>query len=302
MKRKGCSYIKTGCILLTGILTGMVSSVGIFPDQSQALLQIHAAEASTVETESKTAVPAPSKAELVYELETPFVGDGSGAYVDTGIKLYDGSMENWIVIACISNELGSGDNVFLSCFSENQPYRGFLLRNPTTQSYEFICGDSGQTWSYTEDATYFTIAIQKKGDNYSIMHDGAVLYELESGEIDSYAGNLLIGCQEDANGNRFRFGSVSVAGLEVYEGTQSPSLTASRMEELLTRASEMEAKVQNRVLVDREENSGDRTLFQTLLVTLQENGRVLLLLLAGFAVSCIIVYMLDRNRHNREDK
>ncbi len=237
------------------------------------------------------------KAVPVYQLKTPFEGDGNAAYVDTKLPLYDGNMDDWIVIACISNKLGDGNNVFFSCFSEKEPYRGLLLRNPTKNSYEFVCGTTGYQLVYNEDANYLTIAVQKKEDHYIVFCNGEIVKQFDS-EADIYTGNLLLGCQTDAEGNLFRFSSTEISELIVYEGTQSPSITAKTMEEMLVRNNDTEGSVTKRVLKNRdyeEETSWSDVLYQLF----QENGHVILLLVGGFVVACIIVIVLDRKRKEK---
>lgn len=237
-------------------------------------------------------------AELIYEMEEPFEGDGTQAYIDTEVHLYDGSMNDWILMACISNEMGIGDNVLFSCFSEKEPYRGLLLRNPTQQAYEFICGTAGQMWSYKEEATYFTVAIQREGDLYRIFSNGTILYELESKPVDLYDGSLLIGCEADENGKPFRFGDVTIDGLRVYQGTQSPSITAKQMEELLEKKISEPTEIKETVLQKRNEED-DRTMFETIIDTAQENGRVLLILLVGLIIGCSVVHIMDKKRREK---
>lgn len=252
------------------------------------------------EEEAWNGIAQPHEAELVYQLAEPFYGDGSSAYVDTGVKLYDGSMDQWIVMACVSNDLGDGDNVFFSCFSEEEPYRGLLLRNPTGDSYEFICGMLGQQWVYQDEPGYFAIAVQRDGEDYKIFYNGEVVHELTSEEIEKYDGTLLLGCEENAHGQKFRFGDVEIAGLRVYRGIQSPSLTASNMMQMLEQDRPATNEIKEPVLKDRSQEQ-EKSLFQNLLVLLQEHGIVLFILVVGFVISCVIVYILDKNKKHRED-
>lgn len=267
----------------------------------QTVEQPEEASSALEDTGEWNGIAKPSEAELIYSLEEPFYGDGNSTYVDTGVKLYDGSMDQWIVMACISNDLGEGDNVFFSCFSEEDPYRGLLFRNPTGSSYEFICGMLGQQWVYGENAQYFTVAIQRNGDRYRIFYNGTLLYELESEEIVTYDGNLLIGCEEDAKGRKFRFGHVDIAGLRVYQGTQSPSITASMMEEMLQNDKMVSDERKETVLKDRSQEK-EQGPFQNMIELMQGNGIVLFLLAAGFVIACVVVYILDRHKKHEEEE
>lgn len=255
----------------------------------------------SVNTEAEAGVIKPSEAKLIYDLDDPFYGDGNSSYVDTEIKLYDGSMDQWIVMAYISNDLGEGDNVFFSCFSESEPYRGLILRNPTGSSYEFICGMQGQQWIYQENAKYFAVAIQRDENNYRLFFNGAVIYELTSEEVIDYDGTLLLGCEEDEHGAKFRFGNVDIASLRVYQGTQSPSITASQMEDMVENSQVASDEAKKAVLKDRsqEEENG---FLQSVIELMQENGIVLFVLVVGFAIACMIVYILDRHKKHGEEK
>ena len=96
----------------------------------------------------------------------------------------------------------------------------------------------------------------------------------------------------------FRFSSTEISELIVYEGTQSPSITAKTMEEMLVRNNDTEGSVTKRVLKNRdyeEETSWSDVLYQLF----QENGHVILLLVGGFVVACIIVIVLDRKRKEK---
>lgn len=237
------------------------------------------------------------KAEPIYQLKTPFEGDGNAAYIDTELSLYDGSIEDWILIACISNQLGEGNNVFFSCFSEEEPYRGLLLRNPTKNAYEFVCGTTGYQLVYNEDANFLTIAVQKEGNHYIVFYNGEIVKQFDS-DAESYDGSLLLGCQEDAEGKRFRFSLTNISELVVYEGTQSPSITAKTMEEMLNRNNDTEGSVTKRVIKNRdyeEEAAWSDVLYEIF----QENGHIILLLTCGFVCACIIVVALDRKRKDK---
>lgn len=234
------------------------------------------------------------KLQQIYQLEEPFIGDGNAAYIDTGIALFDGNIEDWILIACISNKLGDGNNVFLSCFSEKEPYRGLLLRNPSKNSYEFVCGATGYQLVYGEDANYLTIAVQKKADNYTIFYNGEIVKQFDS-DAENYDGSLLIGCQEDEEGRLFRFSSTNISELVIYEGTQSPSITAKSMEEMLKRNNDTKGSVTKRVIINRDYED-ETTLGGLLFGMFRENGYVILLLTSGFIIACFIVWILDRRR------
>lgn len=231
--------------------------------------------------------------ELVYELTEPYEGDGSGKYVDTKVKLYDGSMEDFIVIACISNQLGNGDNVFFSCFSEEEPYRGLLLRNPAGDGFEVICGNVGKQVNYTGENAYFTIAIQKKGNIYSIFVNGEKYDTAEADITEPYEGNLLIGAQQDAQGKPFRFGNTTVNGLRVYKGTQSQSITAKTMEEMLD---EVEVTSQASTAVLREHEKEESGVLDGIIAGIQKNGVGLFILAAGFLISCVVVLLLEKHK------
>lgn len=238
----------------------------------------------------------PVQADLVYELSEPFQGDGNSAYLDTGVKLYDGSMNDYILVACISNKLGDGDNVFFSCFSEADPFRGLLLRNPTKDAYEFICGDTGQQMSHTDDATYFTIAVQRNGNDYTLFYNGESQYTVESGDIEPYDGTLLLGCELDEKGNRFRYSNVSIESLRIYKGVQSPSLTAKAMEEMLNAKMKADSGIKEAILIKDRNSVEEQSFLETLYSKFQQNGQVVIILAVGFLIACIIVSIMNHKK------
>ena len=162
---------------------------------------------------------------LLYELPSPFVGDGVSAYVDSGVRLFDNPYREWTLLARITKGVTSEDKVYISCFSEQCPtpgYGGLLIREHSDNATQLsvVVGDN----VYVPEATYpeegsLTIAVLKLGDRYKVFINGMLHISLfdDSHAFSAYMGNLLIGCQDTPELTKFRFSDTTVGSLRVYD-------------------------------------------------------------------------------------
>ena len=158
----------------------------------------------------------------LYNLPDPFVGNGAGAYVDTGIRLFDNPDRDWTLLIRFANAMTSDEKVVCSCFSEIFPnYEGLLIRrdyNCVGNEVNVIVGSNfgGVVPGSTDE--FATIAVVKHRHNYRIFKDGIPISERVNTPLAvPYMGNLLIGCQDDGGYNKFRFSAVAVSHLTVYQ-------------------------------------------------------------------------------------
>ena len=116
-------------------------------------------------------------------------------------------------------EFGKSNGVYLSCFSEEAGhYRGFMIRQESEDSITALVGNA---LSYriqpSEMDRTIRLVIVKQGSQYTIYRNGMLETSLES-SCDSYEGTLLIGCQETAEGEKFRFSTAKVDELTMSDG------------------------------------------------------------------------------------
>lgn len=166
-----------------------------------------------------------------YTLPSAYLGNGTDRYVDTGIQLFD-MEKDWTLETTVMLERGGARGVYLSCFAE-QPdtgYRGLMLRQDDEDSVTLYLGGM-QTWRYELPASRCTmhLVVTKQGDSYTVAVNGAVQTSFVSPCLP-YDGTLLVGCQQDASGELFRFGEAAVESLLVEDGAITAEEAAERSE------------------------------------------------------------------------
>lgn len=155
--------------------------------------------------------------DLLYKLPEPFTGDGNSAFVDTGAKLYERADSSYTLLADIQPASIGPDQVFLSCFNEKEGEYGGLLIRREEEELVVILGNNYPVRLPVTDEASMRLAVVKNGMAYSIYTNQETVVEglmLESKVL--FNGNLLVGCQEDSQGNHFRYSATTVYGLEVY--------------------------------------------------------------------------------------
>lgn len=159
---------------------------------------------------------ADSKAD--FELSTQFIGNGYNGYLDTGLALYEDPEESWSVLARFEENTETGSGVYLSCFHEKEgEYRGLLVRRLEQGNINIMYGNRGVNVE-VEENTPVSIAITKERYQYNVYVNGEQIVQDELVETEGYKGNLLLGCQETADGEKIRFSDVHIYNLEVYKG------------------------------------------------------------------------------------
>ena len=159
---------------------------------------------------------------VLYNLPEPFIGDGIGAYVDTGIRIFDNIDRDWTLILRYANAIASEEKVICSCFSEIFPnYEGLLIRrdyNCVGDEVNVIVGRNFGGVVPGNSEMYSVLAIIKNRHSYRILKDGIFVAERKNTSLEKpYLGNLLIGCQDTDHLTKFRFSAVTVSHLTVYQ-------------------------------------------------------------------------------------
>lgn len=166
---------------------------------------------------------------VAYTMPHPFLGNGAERCVETGVQLFDAN-KDWTLDTTVVLQRGSNKGVYLSCFAE-QPdvgYRGLMLRQDDTESVTLYLGGL-QTWRYElpSGRSSMHLVIAKHGDDYTVAVNGAVQTSFTSPCVP-YDGQLLVGCQQDADGRLFRFGLAVVDNLALEDGAITPEEAAER--------------------------------------------------------------------------
>jgi hypothetical protein len=156
--------------------------------------------------------------ELLFNLTGLFIGDGVDNYIDTGTKLLRNPDRDFTLFMKALTTTHVGD-IYISCFSEQGPYYGIVIRKSDQENKVIVVvGDNyGVHYTYGDDdnADTFSVVIRKVGDIYSTFINGIKQSDVNS-HCASYIGNLLIGCQDDATYNKFRFTRNTIDTLKVY--------------------------------------------------------------------------------------
>lgn len=164
-----------------------------------------------------------NQAESIYTLEEQFMGDGDlyhqESVIDTGLTLFNDPATRFTLTATIMPNYVSGDNVFFSCFREQEnAYGGLLVRQLDDHNVNVVYGSNWGVNVPCENGTPLCLTVVKDGDHYTIYADGQQIADEVTGAVGDYTGTLLLGAQLDANGQIFRQSSTQVMSLQVYAG------------------------------------------------------------------------------------
>lgn len=156
---------------------------------------------------------------VAYQLPSPFLGDGTERFIDTGIILYDQADKDWTMTIEFKPRLSEESDVFVSCFDEEEgEYRGLLIRGENADSMTVLLGNQyAVRIPVSADVDRVVIVIVKQEYAYSMYVNGEVILKDTQSPCRSYQGHLLIGCQEDARGNKFRFSDVAIEAMKLID-------------------------------------------------------------------------------------
>lgn len=160
---------------------------------------------------------------LLYELDAKFYG-GNQSYLDTGIQLCVNPYDSYTILTEINTACEGEDKVWFSCYSEESGNeRGIMLRRNADNFY--LVFSSTETIEIPEYGETMRLAIVKEGLRYCVYLDGEFFKDAVVNLPDSYDGNLLLGCQETADGRRFRFSKTQICDLQIYSGALEENVT-----------------------------------------------------------------------------
>lgn len=153
---------------------------------------------------------------MAYRMPESFSGNGSSSYLDTKQALYDNADRNWTLFADFETQIYSEDQIYLSCYAEQEDdYRGFLLKR-TEDVLQIIIGDNYYVECPIPEDAYIRMAITKEGSCYTVYANGEKIAEQVDSMCAPYEGTLYVGCERDAEGNPYRFSACTVNELELY--------------------------------------------------------------------------------------
>ncbi|MBP3638151.1 MAG: hypothetical protein J6K13_11400 [Clostridia bacterium] len=162
----------------------------------------------------------------VWKMDQQFTGDGVSRYIDTGVKLYENRYGSWTLLTSLDMTQHPGEEVYMSCFCETpgEGNYGLLIRRKTDDRLAVKLGNNIDV-DIMIDSDVINLAIVKNVEKYTVYANGKMIvkdYELPCPK--SYAGTLLIGCQELApGGEKFRHSCTTVMDLKVYQNVQGES-------------------------------------------------------------------------------
>ena len=157
---------------------------------------------------------AETESHCVYALPYKFYGGGHD-YLDTGISLYNNPYASYTVLAEIDTECISEDQVWLSCFQEGNDLRGLLLTRADGNLY-FIFNKSKRI-EIPNYGKKLKLAVVKEGLRYTTYVDGEEYISISIDPFDPLDYTLILGCQRNENGERFRYSSTEIDQLEIYD-------------------------------------------------------------------------------------
>ena len=169
---------------------------------------------------SDAALPGQRMASSVnYVMDAAFMGNGQDRWVDTGAMLFDLPGKDWTLDTTIETEYGVNNGVYMSCFSEEAgAYRGFMLRQDDETSLTLFVGNAAtHRIALSETEKMMHLVVVKRGSRYDVYLNGKQETTIDSA-CRGYNGTLLVGCQETAEGELFRFSTAKVRGLMVMDG------------------------------------------------------------------------------------
>ena len=154
-----------------------------------------------------------------YGMERQFAGDGHQEFVDTGYALFNNPLSSWTLFAEFDiPPLEDEDKVIFSCYDEHvDEYSGLLVNVDANDlltfrfsSYENIQTDRVKTGDRAR------VAIVKDFKTMEVYYNGERLAGMELQNFSNYKGNVLLGCQQAADGTLFRFSRPKIYDLQVF--------------------------------------------------------------------------------------
>ena len=156
----------------------------------------------------------PASSPVEYRLANPFLGNGSSAYIDTGVRLYDAADKDWTLTMTFRKDRDSL-GMLASCFAEIPgSYRGLLINLVDTSTLSLTMGQVAQTFALPP-APEQTLQIVKRDYEYTVYLNGRLAGDPVESRAPAYDGTLHIGCQTREDGIPFRFSGAKILEFSV---------------------------------------------------------------------------------------
>ncbi len=157
-------------------------------------------------------------AKPVFELQNQFIGDGKQNYVDTGLPLYSNPLASWTILAEFEAPIKTKDDqVLFACYDETEnDYHGLNVHGKSNGSL-LVTYSTLAACEIRDVSGTVKLVVIKDGSRMQVYCNNELVQDLDLGRVGSYEGNLLIGCQENTEGRRFRYSATTVHALEVYD-------------------------------------------------------------------------------------
>lgn len=146
-----------------------------------------------------------------YTLPQPFLGDGTGTYVDTGVRLYDTTDKDWALEMTFRK---NGAQTLATCFAEEPScYRGLIISMLDDKTLNLTLGQTGMELELPPQPEH-TLKIVKEDRHYTVYLNGVLAGQTDS-NAPAYDGTLHIGCAVDGKGKPFRFSKAKILAFAV---------------------------------------------------------------------------------------
>ncbi len=155
-----------------------------------------------------------TESHCIYSLPYRFYGGGHD-YLDTGVQLYENPYASYTILTEINTVCSSEDQVWFSCFNEGEDLRGVLLTRADGNLYVIL--NRSKRVEITADGEKLRLAVVKEGLTYTVYVNGE---KLRSEIIDPFEPldyTLMLGCQINEEGKRYRYSATEVDQLEIYD-------------------------------------------------------------------------------------
>ncbi|MBR2823989.1 MAG: hypothetical protein IKE24_09920 [Clostridia bacterium] len=162
--------------------------------------------------ESRTVLP-------VYALTEQFDGDGRQDFLDTGYPLMENPLSSWTLCTRFTlPEAAAEQKVIMACYEDQENAGGFRVCRETGGNLGISFGKQVDT-QVQNPAEEITLCVVKKGKQFTIYVNGVLTEDrkMDTEELLSLSGGLLLGCQKDPAGRRIRFARTRVKDLQIYD-------------------------------------------------------------------------------------
>jgi hypothetical protein len=158
---------------------------------------------------------------LIYNMPEATTFNGNSDYIDTGIQLMSTAKNMVICIDCdFTAGLPDGAAIF-HCMTESSPYNGIVLSIISDGKYS-VAQQNNRISGIPTGRRKIVVACVAGCVTNAKYSDGGIIKTINGGSTYKATDkNLLIGCYQDANGNKGRFWTGTIYDFKVYEGSMT---------------------------------------------------------------------------------